>query len=296
MKSSVGLGGNISKSIYSMKDGEIPTPEFITYTSKDDSGNGSLMRLSPIPVFFSHFHGDKQLIDIALEFAKRSSFTTHPGYIAAEACALMSYIIIHAIHRPPTTNFAANNNENDEEEKKDADPDGNEDETMSAPKEDVKAFLEDMTSKYLKRIEREYAELINTLKELIKSKEYNHVKKKIEAMNKRRNKRYGKDEDDDTFDAEMTQSFLEDDDVDENDDDNDNDNDDDNDEQPKVNEDKYMITAWSKIQEKLNHIHREIVAKDYIMRLIKSEEPDDSTERCWNWKTKYGDLGIDLTM
>ena len=151
-----------------------------------------------------------------------------------------------------------------------------------------------MTSKYLKRIEREHSELINTLKELIKSKEYNHVKKKIEAMNKRRNKRYGKNEDDDTeFDTEMTQSFLEDDD---DDDDDDNDGDNDNDEQPKVNEDKYMITAWNKIQEKINHIHRQIVAQNYIMRLIKSEEPDDSTERCWNWKNKYGDLGIDLTM
>ena len=39
------------------------------------------------------------MIDIALEYAKQSSFTAHPGYIAAEACVLMTYIIITAIHR-----------------------------------------------------------------------------------------------------------------------------------------------------------------------------------------------------
>ena len=246
-----------------MVDGEIPTPEFITYTSKDDSGNGSLMRLSPIPVFFSHCYGDKILLDIAMQYAKKSSFTTHPGYIAAEACALMSYIIIHAIHRPYN-----NENDNDDEEKKNNNDNTDGDKTGCEEKEDVRAFLEDMTSKYLKRIERENNAIKNTLKELIKSKEYNHVKKKVEEMNKKRNK---------------TQSFLQ-------------DNDNGDDKMDKMNEDKHMMIAWGKIQEKLNHIHRQIIAQNYIMRLIRSQEPDDSTERCWNWKNKYGELGIDLTM
>ena len=111
-------------------------------------------------------------------------------------------------------------------------------------------------------------------------------------MNKKRNKRYGKDEDNEEFDTEMTQSFLEDNDQDGGE----NDDNDENDDEPKVDESKYMMTAWNKIQEKLNHIHRQIIAQNYIMRLIKSEEPDDSTERCWNWKREYGKLGIDLTM
>ena len=50
-RASVGLGGNISKSIYSMKQGEKPTERF--ESSGEDSGNGSLMRLAPIPIFFA---------------------------------------------------------------------------------------------------------------------------------------------------------------------------------------------------------------------------------------------------
>jgi len=66
---------------------------------------------------------------------------------------------------------------------------------------------------------------------------------------------------------------------------------------PPINsEEKKTVNAWNKIQIKLNQIHRQIIAKNYMMKLIKSEESDDSTERCWNWKSKYGELGIDKTM
>ena len=48
---SVGLGGNISKSIHSMREGERPSEIF--HSQGEDSGNGSLMRLAPIPIFFA---------------------------------------------------------------------------------------------------------------------------------------------------------------------------------------------------------------------------------------------------
>merc|ERR1712130_295580 len=88
---SVGLGGNISASIFSMTEDYKISPRF--ERNSEDSGNGSLMRLAPIPIFFSSDW--KQ----AEEFAKESSFTTHPGAIAAEACAFMTFLIVEAINR-----------------------------------------------------------------------------------------------------------------------------------------------------------------------------------------------------
>merc|ERR550537_1715288 len=70
-RSSVGLGGNISKSIFSMREQETPTPRF--ESSGEDSGNGSLMRLAPVAIFYS---GDERL---CMDYARESSYTTHPG-------------------------------------------------------------------------------------------------------------------------------------------------------------------------------------------------------------------------
>eukprot|EP01084_Bolivina_argentea_P101547 182037_1 len=206
-KSSVGLGGNISKSIFSMRDNETPTAQYVSASNKDDSGNGSIMRLAPIPVFFCHCRQSPKMIDIAMEFTKQSSFTTHPGYIAAECCALMSYVMIHAIHR-----------QNEEK--------------------DLRVFLERITNEYLKRIEIQHSKLKEGKQELIESKQFKDVQRKVEAES----------------------------------------------------------NAWRNIEYKLQHLDRQIIAQAYVMRLIKSEEADDSTERCWNWKTQYGDLGIDKTM
>ena len=53
-KGSVGLGGNISKSL-NLEIGKVPSPVFHSQT--DDAGNGSLMRLAPIPIrFFKDIH------------------------------------------------------------------------------------------------------------------------------------------------------------------------------------------------------------------------------------------------
>lgn len=86
---SVGLGGNISESIDILKPGEIPPPRYEADT--EASGIGSLMRLAAVPIFF---HKE---IGAAMHFGSESSFTTHPGHIASEACAFLSYTIVRAI-------------------------------------------------------------------------------------------------------------------------------------------------------------------------------------------------------
>jgi ADP-ribosyl-[dinitrogen reductase] hydrolase len=90
---SVGLGGNISKSI-KFKIGEIPEPIYNSSTVSNDSGNGSIMRLAAIPIFY---HKSPQ--STLRKYAILSSLTTHPGDDASEACAFMSYIIYEAINR-----------------------------------------------------------------------------------------------------------------------------------------------------------------------------------------------------
>lgn len=87
--------GNIAKPISSsdMQPGVLPSPRF--ESAGEDAGNGSLMRLAAVPLFF---HSD---IDLARRMAFESSLTTHPGPMAAEACALMAHVIVRAITREP---------------------------------------------------------------------------------------------------------------------------------------------------------------------------------------------------
>jgi ADP-ribosylglycohydrolase len=49
------------------------------------------MRLAPVPVFY---HNN---VDKAMAASEESSYTTHPGPVAAEACRLVAYIICRAI-------------------------------------------------------------------------------------------------------------------------------------------------------------------------------------------------------
>jgi ADP-ribosyl-[dinitrogen reductase] hydrolase len=93
---SVGLGGNISKSLSDMdrlRADQKPHPVF--QSGGEDAGNGSLMRFAPLALFF-HAVPHEDLF----YFAAQSSFTTHPGVIAAEACALLAHIIVSALRRP----------------------------------------------------------------------------------------------------------------------------------------------------------------------------------------------------
>jgi len=86
---SVGLGGNISLSMYEFQDNQIP---YTKAGNNETSGNGSLMRNSPIPMFYS------KDMNLALEMAANQSRTTHQGIEAAECCRLLTYFTVQAIN------------------------------------------------------------------------------------------------------------------------------------------------------------------------------------------------------
>jgi ADP-ribosylglycohydrolase len=90
---SVGLGGNIAKSLTDVDRvmGGWPSARF--ESTGVDAGNGSLMRLAPVPIFYRY---DAKT---AREMAFESSLTTHPGPLAAEACALYAHLIVRALER-----------------------------------------------------------------------------------------------------------------------------------------------------------------------------------------------------
>ena len=89
-RGSVALGGNISRSLYSMEPERPVTPAF--NSGGQDSGNGSLMRLAAVPIAYCSDAAT------AAAVARASSLTTHPGAIAAEACAFVATAIARALH------------------------------------------------------------------------------------------------------------------------------------------------------------------------------------------------------
>jgi ADP-ribosyl-[dinitrogen reductase] hydrolase len=86
---SVGLGGNISDSLFALKPGVAPPPRYEAGTR--DAGNGSIMRLAAVPVFF---HRD---VEEAARVGAESSRATHPGAVATEACTFLSWLLARAI-------------------------------------------------------------------------------------------------------------------------------------------------------------------------------------------------------
>ena len=94
---SFGLGGNIAKSFKDFHK----NPTALTKKNKanQDNGNGSLMRLAPVPIYF-HYDEKK-----ALEFASNQSYTTHNGEEASECCRLMTYLILNLFKRDEKQNF-----------------------------------------------------------------------------------------------------------------------------------------------------------------------------------------------
>jgi len=90
---SVGLGGNISRSLMSLRNSVPPPARF--QSKGEDAGNGSIMRLAPLPIFFRTASKDE-----LFELSRSSSYTTHPGIIAAEACCFLAYIIVEALELP----------------------------------------------------------------------------------------------------------------------------------------------------------------------------------------------------
>uniref|UniRef100_A0A7S1B263 ADP-ribosylglycohydrolase n=1 Tax=Noctiluca scintillans TaxID=2966 RepID=A0A7S1B263_NOCSC len=92
---SVGLGGNISKSLSDVS--RCATNVSAAYNSKtEDAGNGSLMRFAPVPVFLHCAP-----LDLLYDVARQSSYTTHPGIIAAEACAFFAHVVRRALESEP---------------------------------------------------------------------------------------------------------------------------------------------------------------------------------------------------
>jgi ADP-ribosylglycohydrolase len=122
-KKSVGLGENISRSIkdldqyYIENENENETknentadddqqklqeqiipPQYQPPTgskNQEDAGNGSLMRLAAVPVFFA---SDAK---VAMRVAYESSLSTHPGPLAAEACSFLCFLIVSCLTRTP---------------------------------------------------------------------------------------------------------------------------------------------------------------------------------------------------
>eukprot|EP00929_Paragymnodinium_shiwhaense_P048349 TRINITY_DN24456_c0_g1_i1.p1 TRINITY_DN24456_c0_g1~~TRINITY_DN24456_c0_g1_i1.p1 ORF type:complete len:803 (+),score=122.77 TRINITY_DN24456_c0_g1_i1:133-2541(+) len=96
---SIGLGGNVSKSLRSMRPGEIP-PDSVAAIG-EDAGNGTIMRLAPVPLFYA--------MDpvVAAQASAKSSDATHPGRIASAACAFQGFAIAKAIGRGPEPITAA---------------------------------------------------------------------------------------------------------------------------------------------------------------------------------------------
>ena len=91
VRSSVGLGESIGRAL------DEYAKEGWAYTRRGTrrcSGNGSLMRNAPVPLFF---HADERL---ALLASQLQSFTTHRGDEAAELCKLLTFICLRAAHHP----------------------------------------------------------------------------------------------------------------------------------------------------------------------------------------------------
>lgn len=85
---SLGLGGNIHESFVRY----IVSPvEYTEAGTKETSGNGSLMRLAPVPICFYNNVKQAQII------ARNQSLVTHQGEEAAECCRLLAFVIVKLI-------------------------------------------------------------------------------------------------------------------------------------------------------------------------------------------------------
>ena len=87
---SIGLGGNIS---ISMHEFEKKQTEYAIEGDKFNNGNGSLMRLAPLPICFC------SNINEALKYSGLQSRTTHNGEEAQECCRLLAALIVNLTNR-----------------------------------------------------------------------------------------------------------------------------------------------------------------------------------------------------
>eukprot|EP00931_Biecheleriopsis_adriatica_P088809 TRINITY_DN63045_c0_g1_i1.p1 TRINITY_DN63045_c0_g1~~TRINITY_DN63045_c0_g1_i1.p1 ORF type:complete len:658 (+),score=98.94 TRINITY_DN63045_c0_g1_i1:236-1975(+) len=141
-RGSVGLGGNVSKSLgeversviraagsgqltRGMAHASVVSPVY--QSCSNDAGNGSIMRLAPVPIAY-HLCPQQ-----ALEVAAWQSLATHPGGDAALCCRFMTFLCVAAIgvHR-------------DAARSRDA-------ELHVSPITDLKTFLEEQIDAFLHR-------------------------------------------------------------------------------------------------------------------------------------------------
>lgn len=88
---SVGLGSNVAKSLRAMTPGRKPSPKY--EARNQDAGNGTIMRLAAVPIFYAEDLAE------AAEMSAASSAATHPGPIAAAAAAFLGFATASAIKR-----------------------------------------------------------------------------------------------------------------------------------------------------------------------------------------------------
>ena len=86
---SVGLGGQISHSLQTFIQDHT---SLWAEGSEDMSGNGSIMRLCPLPIFYRN-----EDVEFLVSEAMKQSFTTHSGLHSAECSAVLSYVIVCAL-------------------------------------------------------------------------------------------------------------------------------------------------------------------------------------------------------
>ena len=87
---SFGLGGNIKNSFDEFYKKQTPV---VLEGKRDNNGNGSLMRLAPVPIAFHK--NEEEGMNVAAE----QSFSTHNGEEASECCRLLAHLIIRLINR-----------------------------------------------------------------------------------------------------------------------------------------------------------------------------------------------------
>ncbi len=83
------IGGTVSAALSLFKETGNP---FAGSTHPNTAGNGSIMRLAPVPLFYASHPGE------ALEKSAVSSCTTHGAGTAIDACRYFSGLIVGAVH------------------------------------------------------------------------------------------------------------------------------------------------------------------------------------------------------
>jgi len=85
----IGVGQTILRALLIYRNGDDP---YVAISSRHSDGNGSLMRLAPIPLYFRN--NPKQ----AIENAELSSKVTHGSKLCADACKYYTGLIIGALN------------------------------------------------------------------------------------------------------------------------------------------------------------------------------------------------------